>query len=782
MKTQTKHYSIAIMLVVLTAAVLQVSNAVAQCTALQSHVCRPETGQPYDYSINQTLIYWTVIGVIPTSPDDKDVLMFPSCGSGTPLATSTGVNGTDFVVGDFNHNSLGTYYPRASYGDASSHYDVYWRNGGMIFPVSHTTVGSIGGSGAGCNMIHIYDIKLEAGWEYKIELDHGLGAWSNASLFHNPSASAYWAGRYSSELETAAPDPPVFYLAPETDWYGLVVFPNWNMSSSGSYLIDVEKLGDCIEMEPNVCMTKQLYSIAQGPANDYLFIQNQPYWSAVAVLPDTLDDKVLQFYSECDEGGAYLAGSASGGLGDTEFIIADFNHTPYGGYHPSVSSGDYSADFSISWDSGTDIFPVPGELIGLMDGTSGDCKDIQVWDVYLEAGVQYEFYFYEWGEKDPRIALFRNPAANDYIVGRSSSEFELAGSSYHTYTAPQTDWYGLVVFANERKPHQSLWQVNIEPLNDCVPLTSGECMMFESWPRDFEFTQTNVFWSAIAACPDEGDSKGLHVFTQCDAKGTNLAYSPATGTSFIVGDFNHTPTGTYYPTVTNNSVEAPWVIQSDTDGSILNLDTIVSGVVGRSWPDCELIKIWDVYLESGKTYQVGFTRSGEADVRLALFRNPGSGAYWAPRYSSEFELMGSGNHTYAAPASDWYGIVVFANKHEEDGTYTIAISEEGVTAIDPLKTDPEAFALYQNAPNPFNPTTVIRYDVPAGGGHVTLAVYDVKGRFVKLITEGVLDAGLREFSWDGTDSAGRPAASGVYFCRLFVGGRVAASEKMVLIR
>ncbi len=49
---------------------------------------------------------------------------------------------------------------------------------------------------------------------------------------------------------------------------------------------------------------------------------------------------------------------------------------------------------------------------------------------------------------------------------------------------------------------------------------------------------------------------------------------------------------------------------------------------------------------------------------------------------------------------------------------------------------PQAFALYQNVPNPFNPETTIRYDVPAGGGKVTLRVFDVSGRLVRTLVDG----------------------------------------------
>lgn len=90
-------------------------------------------------------------------------------------------------------------------------------------------------------------------------------------------------------------------------------------------------------------------------------------------------------------------------------------------------------------------------------------------------------------------------------------------------------------------------------------------------------------------------------------------------------------------------------------------------------------------------------------------------------------------------------------------------------------------ALHPNAPNPFNPTTTIRYEVPISGP-VELAVYDVVGRLVKvLIDEPQLAPGQYEIVWRGDDRQGRPVASGVYLYQLETeSGRL--SRRMLLVR
>ncbi len=88
---------------------------------------------------------------------------------------------------------------------------------------------------------------------------------------------------------------------------------------------------------------------------------------------------------------------------------------------------------------------------------------------------------------------------------------------------------------------------------------------------------------------------------------------------------------------------------------------------------------------------------------------------------------------------------------------------------------PERYALRQNWPNPFNATTQIAYDVPRMG-HVTLTVYDLLGREVMTLVDGVQTAGSHYSIFDGSG-----LASGVYFYRLDSGDFV-TSRKMVLLK
>ncbi len=93
---------------------------------------------------------------------------------------------------------------------------------------------------------------------------------------------------------------------------------------------------------------------------------------------------------------------------------------------------------------------------------------------------------------------------------------------------------------------------------------------------------------------------------------------------------------------------------------------------------------------------------------------------------------------------------------------------------------PVALRLEQNVPNPFNPSTVIRFELPAARA-ATLSVYDVTGRRVATLVAGFLAAGGHEVSWDGRNEAGRTVASGVYVYRLDAGD-VQVSRRMLLVK
>jgi hypothetical protein len=95
---------------------------------------------------------------------------------------------------------------------------------------------------------------------------------------------------------------------------------------------------------------------------------------------------------------------------------------------------------------------------------------------------------------------------------------------------------------------------------------------------------------------------------------------------------------------------------------------------------------------------------------------------------------------------------------------------------------PDDFELDQNYPNPFNPSTTIPLSIKGPAGQVRLTVYNVIGQKVKIVFNGVLQAGTYKFTWNGKNDNGQIVPSGVYFYEMFVGKNNSQMKRMLLIK
>lgn len=175
---------------------------------------------------------------------------------------------------------------------------------------------------------------------------------------------------------------------------------------------------------------------------------------------------------------------------------------------------------------------------------------------------------------------------------------------------------------------------------------------------------------------------------------------------------------------------------------------------------------------------------GDTDVDLAVVNYGGNDLSI---------LLNNGDGTFEAPVNYITGTGPFsacAADLDGDGDTDLAVTNRhGVTILmnillAPTGVDdapvPGAFILAQNYPNPFNPSTTIAFMLPRPGP-VALEIFDASGRRIRILASGHMGAGAHRVAWDGRDGAGRPAASGVYFCRLRAGD-LRATKKMILLK
>jgi len=119
-------------------------------------------------------------------------------------------------------------------------------------------------------------------------------------------------------------------------------------------------------------------------------------------------------------------------------------------------------------------------------------------------------------------------------------------------------------------------------------------------------------------------------------------------------------------------------------------------------------------------------------------------------------------------SSDWSTVQTFT----VDTTIAVGIEEE--------KELPTTFKLYHNYPNPFNPYTTIRFDIPKFS-NVSLKIYNILGQEVKTLVSGKLAPGEYKILWDGRNDYGIRVSSGMYFYRI-IAGKFIQTKKMVLLK
>jgi len=126
---------------------------------------------------------------------------------------------------------------------------------------------------------------------------------------------------------------------------------------------------------------------------------------------------------------------------------------------------------------------------------------------------------------------------------------------------------------------------------------------------------------------------------------------------------------------------------------------------------------------------------------------------------------------------DMRDVGAFSVAGSDQQQFTIAIG--GISPVDD-EVMPKAFALRGNHPNPFNPMTTIRYEVPKAG-HVRIDVFDLRGLRVATLVDRVVQPGSHSVVWDGRDRGGANLPSGEYFSRLTADG-VSFTGRMTLLK
>ncbi len=163
-----------------------------------------------------------------------------------------------------------------------------------------------------------------------------------------------------------------------------------------------------------------------------------------------------------------------------------------------------------------------------------------------------------------------------------------------------------------------------------------------------------------------------------------------------------------------------------------------------------------------------------------LSEDPTSGTI-APGDSVQVEVLVD---TMSCPGDSASAYLVILSNDPDENPMVVEVSltiDGDLTGVSFDQSLPTHFDLVQNAPNPFNPSTSIAFDVPGEGSSITLQIFDIRGRLVATLARGYQPAGRKTITWDGRAQDGRKMPSGVYYYLLQAPG-YQKTLKMTLVQ
>ncbi len=253
----------------------------------------------------------------------------------------------------------------------------------------------------------------------------------------------------------------------------------------------------------------------------------------------------------------------------------------------------------------------------------------------------------------------------------------------------------------------------------------------------------------------------------------------------------------------DNSLQAPNNVYAD-DGSGWQLGAATPGAINFNQTSGDLslpvtLSSFTAIAGDGRVTLTWVTESEIDNLGFALYRSTEKDGEYSliSSYESNPALQGQYNsterHVYSFTDSlvvngmtYWYKLAdVDANGYyTHHGPVHATPHANGNEIITTGENYPKRFNLYPNYPNPFNPSTTLKFDIPSGkneASRVSLVVFSILGEQVKTLYQGTLTPGQYEVRWDGRDDFGRVVPGGVYYALLRM-NKLQRTVKMVFMK
>jgi hypothetical protein len=351
------------------------------------------------------------------------------------------------------------------------------------------------------------------------------------------------------------------------------------------------------------------------------------------------------------------------------------------------------------------------------------------------------------GNIDDRGYSIQQTSDGGYIIAGITNSF--GAGNYDVYLI-KTNSLGDTLWTHTYGGDIDDWGYSVQQTSDGGYIVAGHTSSFGAGPYDVYLIKTNSLGDTLWTRTYGGDFIDWGYSVQQTSDGgyiiTGYNYSFADVTDVYLIKTNSVGDTIWTRTYGGTSYDVGYSVQQTSGGGYIIAGYTSSFGAGN----------YDVYLI--KTNSVGdtlwtHTYGGTAnDVGLSV-QQTSDGGYIIAGITNSFR---TGNYD------------VYLIKTNSNGVST------GVT-VNNLREIPSGFVLQQNYPNPFNPSTTIRYQLSTHS-HVTLKVYDVLGREVSTLVNGVEEPGYKAVKWDASRFP-----SGVYYYRLQV-GKYIDTKKLLLLR
>lgn len=221
------------------------------------------------------------------------------------------------------------------------------------------------------------------------------------------------------------------------------------------------------------------------------------------------------------------------------------------------------------------------------------------------------------------------------------------------------------------------------------------------------------------------------------------------------------------------STVATCALLPNTSLPLLELDIDGNGAVDSVYSPHQYLRNTRIAISSGANGSIIPADSSFAKTDT-LFLNWGD--------SLSFDIVPDSGYFVADVIVDSLSLGPLANYSFDNvrRDHSIAAVFSPLTGIDGELAVPEKFYLSRNYPNPFNPSTIIRYGIPKQS-HVSLEIFNGLGQKIAVLTDEVQPPGSYSVNWNGKNQLDVQVGSGVYFYRLRAGSFVEV-HKMLLIR